>query len=62
MLSAKNNISIRGAKYHNDDFVERNDFGSCCLITAINRLLDKLNIENKTGIKITGDAKRKTPC
>ena len=39
--------------------MERNDYGSCCLITAINRVLDKLNIENKTGIKITGDAKRK---
>ena len=59
LLSDNNNISIIVAKYQNDDFVERNDYVSCCLITAINRVLDKLNIENKTGIKITGDAKRK---
>ena len=36
LLADNNSISIRVAKYHNDDFVERNDYGKCCLIKAIN--------------------------
>ena len=58
LLSDNNNTSIRVAKYRNNDFIERNEYGSCCLITSINRVLDKLNIENKTAIKITDKAKR----
>lgn len=58
LLSDNNNISVRVAKYHNDDFIERNDYGKCCLIKAINSVIDKLKVENTTAIKITGNAKR----
>lgn len=58
LLADNNNISIRVARYHNDDFVERNDYGKCCLIKAINSVIEKLKVENTTAIKITGNAKR----
>ena len=58
LLADNNSISIRVAKYHNDDFVERNDYGKCCLIKAINTVLEKLKVENTTAIKITGKAER----
>ena len=58
LLADNNNISIRVAKYHNDDFVERNEYGKCCLIKAINNVLEKLKVENTTAIKITGNAER----
>lgn len=58
LLADNNNISIKVAKFHNDDFIERNDYGKCCLIKAINSVLDKLKIENTTAIKITGQAER----
>ncbi|MBE6143665.1 MAG: transcriptional regulator [Erysipelotrichaceae bacterium] len=59
LLSDNNATSIRVAKYSNDDFVERNEYGRCCLIKAINCVIEKLKIENKTSIEITGDARRK---
>lgn len=58
LLADNNSISVRVAKYHNDDFVERNDYGKCCLIKAINSVIDKLRVENATAIKIAGEAKR----
>lgn len=58
LLADNNSISIRVAKFHDDDFVERNDYGKCCLIKAINNVIEKLKIENTTAIKITGNAKR----
>lgn len=58
LLADKNDISIRVAKLHNDDFVERNEYGGCCLIKSINKVLEKLEVENKTAIKITGKAER----
>lgn len=58
LLADKNDISIRVAKLHNDDFVERNGYGGCCLIKSINKVLEKLEVENKTAIKITGKAER----
>ena len=39
--------------------MERNEYGRCCLIKAINCVIEKLKIENKTSIEITGDARRK---
>lgn len=58
LLADKNDISIRVAKLHNDDFVERNEYGGCFLIKSINKVLEKLEVENKTAIKITGKAER----
>ncbi len=58
LLADNNSISVRVAKYHNDDFIERNEYGKCCLIKAINSVIDKLKVENTTAIKITGNAKR----
>ena len=58
LLADNNSISVRIAKYHNDDFIERNDYGKCCILKAINNVIDKLKIENNTAIKITDNAKR----
>lgn len=58
LLADNNSISVRVAKYHNDDFIERNDYGKCCILKAINNVIDKLKIENNTAIKITDNAKR----
>lgn len=58
LLADNNSISVRVAKYHNDDFIERNDYGKCCILKAISNVIDKLKIENNTAIKITDNAKR----
>ena len=58
LLADNNSTSIRVAKYHGSDFVERNEYGRCCLIKSINNVIDKLKVENKTAIKITGNAER----
>lgn len=58
LLADNNNTSIRVAKYHNGDFIERNEYGKCCLIKSINNVIEKLKVENKTAIKITDKAER----
>ena len=58
LLSDNNSTSICVAKYHNGDFVERNEYGRCCLIKSINNVIEKLKVENVTAIKITGNAER----
>ena len=58
-----NSASFNVAKYSGKDkidLIENEEYGYCSLIKATNRnrILDKLEIENKTFTKITGAAQR----
>lgn len=56
MFADKNDVSIKLAKYSGKDkyfLTENNEYGFCSLITATNRVLEKLLVENKTFAKIT---------
>jgi predicted HTH transcriptional regulator len=56
LLADENGISIKVAKYFGTDkvdLVENEEYGYCCLVTAANRVLEKLHVENKTFAKIT---------
>ena len=62
LLADINAVSIKVAKYagkDKTDLIENEEYGYCSLIKATNQVLDKLEIENKTFTKITGDARRK---
>ncbi len=61
LLADINSVSIKVAKYAGTDkcdLIENEDYGFCSLIKATERVLDKLEIENKTFTRITGAAKR----
>lgn len=61
LLADVNSVSIKVAKYAGTDkceLIENEDYGFCSLIKATERVLDKLEIENKTFTRITGAAKR----
>ena len=61
LLSDNNTLSIKVAKYsgiNKVDLIENEEFGFCSLIKASKSILDKLQIENRTFTKITGDAER----
>lgn len=56
LLADENGTSIKVAKYAGTDKVdlaENEEYGYCCLIKSADRVLEKLNIENKTFAKIT---------
>ena len=56
LLADSNGASLKVAKYAGTDkidLIENEEYGYRCLITAIYRVLDKLEIENKTFAKIT---------
>ncbi len=60
LFADKNDITIKVAKYSGTDkyyLVENNEYGFCSLITATNRVLEKLKVENKTFAKITPGAR-----
>jgi ATP-dependent DNA helicase RecG len=61
LLADVNSVSIKVAKYAGTDkcdLIENEEYGFCSLIKATHRVLDKLEIENKTFTKITGAAQR----
>lgn len=61
LLSDVNSTSIKVAKYSGTDrcdLIENNEYGYCSLIKAANRVLDKLEIENRTLAKITSKARQ----
>ena len=61
LLADTNSTSIKVAKYSGTnkyDLIENEEYGFCSLIKATERVLDKLEIENKTFTKITGTARR----
>jgi predicted HTH transcriptional regulator len=56
LLADSNGASLKVAKYDGTDkidLIENEEYGYRCLITAIYRVLDKLDVENKTFAKIT---------
>ena len=58
LLADKNGVSIKVAKYAGTtkvDLVENEEYGYRCLITATNRVLEKLRVENKTFAKVTAE-------
>ena len=61
LLADQNSISLKLAKYagvDKCDLIENEEYGFCSLVKATERVLDKLEIENKTFTQITGTAKR----
>ncbi|MDR2463495.1 MAG: HTH domain-containing protein [Verrucomicrobiales bacterium] len=56
LLADHNGASIKVVKYAGEDkinLIENEEFGYRCLITATNRVLDKLAVENRTFARIT---------
>jgi predicted HTH transcriptional regulator len=56
LLADENGVSVKVAKYAGKtkvDLVENEEYGYRCLITATNRVLEKLRVENKTFAKVT---------
>ncbi|MFV0346796.1 MAG: RNA-binding domain-containing protein [Bacteroidales bacterium] len=56
LMADENGNSIKVAKYAGTDkidLIENNEYGYCSLVKATNRVLEKLNVENKTLSKIT---------
>ena len=61
LLADVNSVSMKVAKYSGKDkrdLIENEEYGFCSLVKATERVLDKLEIENKTFTKITGAAQR----
>jgi len=51
LLADNNNISVRIGKYSGTDkgdLIEREDFKDCSLVTAMMKVIDRLDIENRT--------------
>ncbi len=56
LMADENAVSIKVAKYKGKnrvDLVENNEYGYCSLIKATNRVLDKIELENRTASRIT---------
>ena len=63
LMADNNQISVRFARFNDAgerfELVEKAvEYGNCCLITAIQRILDRFEIENITLSKLTGAAHR----
>jgi len=61
LLADNNSVSMKVAKYAGTDkyeLIENVEFGYCSIIKATNSILDKLEVENKTFVRITGAAER----
>ena len=61
LLSDKNNISFKVAKYLTEDrtnLIESNEYGYESLIKATKQVLDKLELENSTFTKITSKERK----
>ena len=64
LLADTNGTSIKVAKYAGTDkidLIENNEYGYCSLIKATHKVLDKLDIENKTAARITHKARVEQP-
>jgi predicted HTH transcriptional regulator len=64
LLADTNGTSIKVAKYAGKDkinLIENNEYGYCSLIKATHKVLDKLDVENKTFAKITHKERIETP-
>ena len=64
LMSDTNGTSIKVAKYagtNKVDLIENNEYGYCSLIKATKRVLEKLEIENKTAALITSTTRKEQP-
>lgn len=56
LLADQNSLSVRVAKYAGTDkcdLVENEEYGYCSLLRITERLLEKINVENRTMVRIT---------
>ncbi len=56
LLADENGVSVKVAKYAGKDkvdLIENEEYGYCSLIKATNRVLEKMQIENKTFARVT---------
>jgi len=63
LMADNNQLSVRFARFNDGgerfELIEKAiEYGNCCLITAIQRILDRYDIENITLSKLTGAAHR----
>ncbi|MCL2598170.1 MAG: putative DNA binding domain-containing protein [Paludibacter sp.] len=63
LMADNNQLSVRFARFNDAgerfELIEKAiEYGNCCLITAIQRILDRYDIENITLSKLTGTAHR----
>ena len=63
LMADNNQVSVRFARFNDAgerfELIEKGiEYGNCCLITAIHRILDRFEIENITSSKLTGAAHR----
>lgn len=64
LLADENGNSMKLAKYAGTDryeLVSNNEYGYCCLLTATQKVLDKLDVENKVSTIITPTGRHDTP-
>ena len=64
LLADENGNSMKLAKYAGTDryeLVSNNEYGYCCLLTATQKVLDKLDVENKISSVITPTGRHDTP-
>lgn len=56
LLADNNNITIKVATYSGSDaydLIENEEYGFCCLVKSVNKVLDKFDMVNQTFTKIT---------
>lgn len=61
MLADVNSLSVRFAKYAGTDkcdLLETQEFGYCSLLKAMDKLWDKIDVENRTMARVTGQLRR----
>ena len=64
LLADENGNSMKLAKYADTDryeLISNNEYGYCCLLTATQKVLDKLDVENKVSSVITSTRRIDTP-
>lgn len=64
LLADENGNSMKLAKYAGQDryeLISNNEYGYCCLLTATQKVLDKLDVENKVSSVITPTRRIDTP-
>lgn len=64
LLADENGNSMKLAKYAGKDkyeLISNNEYGYCCLLTATQKVLDKLDVENKISTVITPTGRHDTP-
>ena len=64
LMADSNGVSIKVAKYagiNKVDLIENNEYGYCSLIKATNKVLEKLEVENKIAALITSSTRKEQP-